>query len=209
MSDIRRVGEAGIHTVEGNIAGSRAAQLVREREKQQAEYEALKKNIKSTINATGDVSRINDKFTTAVESGDSGLTVGLVTAEEFKKIREAQQRAEEEKRVGALRSVAELDRIRQAEHKVRAEDREVKRRKLASTLSFGADEEEEDEPPLVLKKKITKDPTVDTSFLPDADRERELALKREELRKEWLEQQEIIKNEVSSSIFLTHTPVFH
>ncbi|KAI8586654.1 XAP5, circadian clock regulator-domain-containing protein [Geranomyces variabilis] len=42
-------------------------------------------------------------------------------------------------------------------------------------------------------KKVKKNPTVDTSFLPDREREEEERLEREKLREEWLEQQEKIK----------------
>lgn len=45
------------------------------------------------------------------------------------------------------------------------------------------------------KKKIMKNPEVDTSFLPDRDREEEEKKLREELRQEWVKQQEKIKNE--------------
>jgi hypothetical protein len=34
MTDIKRVGDAGIHTVEGNVAGLRAARLTKERDLQ-------------------------------------------------------------------------------------------------------------------------------------------------------------------------------
>ncbi len=44
--------------------------------------------------------------------------------------------------------------------------------------------------------KFTKNPTVDTSFLPDRDREARERLEREQLRKEWLVKQEKLKNEV-------------
>ncbi|ORZ37513.1 XAP5, circadian clock regulator-domain-containing protein [Catenaria anguillulae PL171] len=44
-------------------------------------------------------------------------------------------------------------------------------------------------------KKAIKDPTVDTSFLPDRQREEEERKERERLRQEWLEQQELIKQE--------------
>eukprot|EP01036_Dinobryon_divergens_P002034 gene2034-2669_t len=62
MTDIKRVGEAGIHTVEGNIAGSRAARLVKERDAQRNEYESIKNDIKKQ-NAAG-VGRIDEKFNT-------------------------------------------------------------------------------------------------------------------------------------------------
>lgn len=47
---------------------------------------------------------------------------------------------------------------------------------------------------------MTKDPTINTSFLPDREREREIEEKKEKLAQEWLEQQENIKNQVNYSI---------
>ena len=46
-----------------------------------------------------------------------------------------------------------------------------------------------------LRKKIKKDPTVDTSFLPDREREEEENRLREELRQEWAQQQQKLKEE--------------
>lgn len=43
---------------------------------------------------------------------------------------------------------------------------------------------------------MLKDPTVDTSFLPDREREEMERQQREELRKEWLKRQEEIKSEL-------------
>lgn len=44
-------------------------------------------------------------------------------------------------------------------------------------------------------KKIKKDPNVDTSFLPDREREEEENRLREELRQQWAEQQQKLKEE--------------
>lgn len=44
-------------------------------------------------------------------------------------------------------------------------------------------------------KKIKKDPNVDTSFLPDREREEEENRLREELRQKWAEQQQKLKEE--------------
>lgn len=44
-------------------------------------------------------------------------------------------------------------------------------------------------------KKIRKDPTVDTSFLPDREREEAENRLREELRQQWVEQQKKLKEE--------------
>jgi protein FAM50 len=49
MTDIRRIGDSGIHTVEGNVAGSRAARLTNERQKQKDEYEKIKTKIKDDL----------------------------------------------------------------------------------------------------------------------------------------------------------------
>lgn len=43
-----------------------------------------------------------------------------------------------------------------------------------------------------------KNPNVDTSFLPDREREREMTEQRERLKKEWLETQEKMKSELRS-----------
>ena len=59
------------------------------------------------------------------------------------------------------------------------------------------EEEEEDKEIIGAKKKkikTIKDPTVDTSFLPDRDREEMERIQREQLRKEWLKRQEEIKS---------------
>jgi len=48
--------------------------------------------------------------------------------------------------------------------------------------------------PLKKKPKLGKNPNVDTSFLPDRDREEEERKEREHLRLEWLQKQEEIKS---------------
>ena len=60
-SNTRHVGCSGAHTVEGNVSGSRAARLTREREKQRQEYEAGKNKIKQQ-NQAASLARINDNF---------------------------------------------------------------------------------------------------------------------------------------------------
>lgn len=45
------------------------------------------------------------------------------------------------------------------------------------------------------KRKVTKNPTVDTSFLPDREREERERFEREELRREWIRNQETLKKE--------------
>ena len=86
----------------------------------------------------------------------------------------------------------------------RAKKREARRkegRKAQSKLSFSLDEEEEEPLPLPKRiradkdKKNVKDPSVDTSFLPDRERDAEEQRLRSQLKDEWQQQQEKLKNE--------------
>ena len=195
MTDIKRVGDSGVYTQEGNVAGGKAARLTQEREKQRLQYEDQKNKVKA-LNST-DVTRITEKFNSASDTAEQDFrkrTVGLVTAEEFRKAREE---GEKQMKLDAEQAAEDQQRRQTEDLKQRNEERERKRRKISSTLSFGQDDDEEEE--MIIRprgKKSLKDPTVDTSFLPDVDREHELAKKREELKQEWLEAQERVKNEV-------------
>jgi protein FAM50 len=95
------------------------------------------------------------------------------------------------------------------ENLFRDETKKVKKRKKVAkaTLSFAMDDEEapshskspgvddtEDER-TAKRGKFRKNPNVDTSFLPDRDREEEERKERERLRQEWLKRQEEIKQE--------------
>lgn len=86
------------------------------------------------------------------------------------------------------------------------DEKKVKKRKKAakSTLSFALDDEDADESgnaslngdePPVKRPKSRKNPEVDTSFLPDRDREEAERREREQLRQEWLRKQEELKKE--------------
>ena len=89
----------------------------------------------------------------------------------------------------------------------RDEQKKIKKRKKVakSKLSFAVDDEAEEESTPSFKDeeddnpskrvKTRKNPNVDTSFLPDRDREEEERRERERLRREWLEKQEQLKQE--------------
>ncbi|XP_063901056.1 protein FAM50B-like, partial [Zophobas morio] len=68
-------------------------------------------------------------------------------------------------------------------------------------VSFDEVENNEDSENFCLDFKIKKDPTVETSFLPDQERELEEELLREKLRKEWIAQQEAIKLELIQIVY--------
>jgi protein FAM50 len=86
-----------------------------------------------------------------------------------------------------------------------------KRKKTAkATLSFAMDDDgvdtdpdtlqsstpkDETDEPSAKRSKFRKNPNVDTSFLPDRDREEAERKERERLRREWLSKQEELKAE--------------
>lgn len=219
MSDIKRIGDSGIHTIEGNIAGDLAAQFTKQREKQQKEYEALKNKIKESNKAV--IGQINDKFSSTIDSAEQEFrrkTIGLVSAEDFRKASEETGKAQklyDEQLLLDKEQQIEKDRLNEV---LKAKERQIKRKKALSALSFADEEENSDsEQPNVKSRKVNaepkgkadevtknipkkptslKNPNVDTSFLPDARREKEIELQKEKLKKEWLEEQERIKEEV-------------
>jgi hypothetical protein len=95
--------------------------------------------------------------------------------------------------------------IQELKKEIKKQDKELKRKKMKSSLSFLSNEEDELEGGdaleiLPLKKKIAKNPDVDTSHLPDRERDEILRQEKERLTQEWLAEQEIIKNQVSSPL---------
>ena len=126
-------------------------------------------------------------FVTAAADSASALskaTVGLVTKEEF-------TRRREELEADAANASADSP--------AAGGKKKKKKAKASSALSFSEDIEGEEEEPadeLPRKKKLGKNPGVDTSFLPDAEREEALAQRKQDLAKEWEAQQNAIKAEI-------------
>lgn len=223
MTDIKRVGDSGIHTVEGNIAGSRAARLTKQRDKEKAEYESVKNKIKEQ-NAAG-VGRIDEKFSAgsdAVEQEFRKRTVGLVSSDDFRK---AMNYVEEQK-TNVLNNNSNnksAEQIAKEALEKKLANRELKRKKMSAVLSFNIDEDvegegfdkqesqqgvdikdmsEKDQAYINSnKKKVAKDPTTDTKFLPDRERDRRIAEEKERLQQEWLARQEVIKNEMLQVVY--------
>lgn len=154
-NDIRRVGDAGIHTVEGNLAGLRAAHFAKERDKERQLYETKKAQIRAE-NST--ISDINTKFSSGSDHIDDEFrrkTVGLVSAHRFRELRETVELNKDPSKTKNLDQ---------------PEEGNSKRKKPSSLLSFNEDVEDE----LAPRKRIGKDPTANTSFLADKDRDERL-----------------------------------
>lgn len=186
----------------------RAMQLMKKREQQIQDIEIRKKKIEEDLK----LNNIENKFAThydAVEQQLKSSTIGLVTLDEMKAKQENIVK-EREKKLAQKQAEKERERQKQLEAK-QAEKNKQKRQIQALSFTLKDDDEVEEEikEPEETKpekrtfdgndanfvKKIKKDPNVDTSFLPDREREEEENRLREELRQEWAAQQQQLKEE--------------
>ncbi|KXJ82468.1 hypothetical protein RP20_CCG013542 [Aedes albopictus] len=190
--------------------GGRAMQLMKKREIAQQEIEFRKKKIEEDLK----VSNIENKFAThydAVEQQLKTSTIGLVTLDEMKQKQEDIVR-EREKKLAQKKEEKDREKLKALEAKQAEKDRQ---RKQIQALSFDpeddeeGDDDEDEEQPLDIKprkwqteecsepriKKIKKNPDVDTSFLPDREREEMDNKLREELRQEWAMKQATLKDQ--------------
>jgi len=208
--------ETGIHTVEGNVAGSRAALLAKQREAQQKSFEQKKLQIQSEASKARQ--RIDSKFNTDsslshAEKTFRDKTIGLVTAEEFKKAAQESYNQEKKRNFLPLEDEEyinhELDSLKDRLEKQKKKAERLKRKKMMSTLSFANNDDEDqvdEELPStneksVKKESMMKDPTIDTSFLPDRKREAYLEAERKRLKQEWITQQEALKKQMLEIVY--------
>lgn len=186
----------------------RAMQLMKKREIAQQEIELRKKKIEDDLK----IHNIENKFAThynAVEQQLKTSTIGLVTLNEMKAKQENIVKERERKL-----AQKEREKEQEKERALAAKQAEKnKQKRQIQALSFNLDEDEDedevetsndntkiftkpengcDEPTI---KKIRKNPDVDTSFLPDREREEEENKLREELRQEWAKKQNVLKEE--------------
>lgn len=213
----------GIHTVEGNVAGSRAASLSKQRQAQQQEFQNKKQKI--IHDSQRGRKSMDDKFDSNAalsfeERTFRSKTVGLVSAEDFVKAQKESAELAKKRKQGLLdedgKNVDGSDATQlteeekaKAEKILRKERKKAKKKrmKMLNTLSF-ADVDDADDIVQDLKKvdkdddkddggiEVKKNPNVDTSFLPDKDRENKIAAERSRLKAEWISNQNEIKKEL-------------
>ncbi|KAK0075376.1 hypothetical protein PV325_003822 [Microctonus aethiopoides] len=187
----------------------RAMQLMKKREIAQQEIELRKKKIEDDLK----IHNIENKFAThynAVEQQLKTSTIGLVTLNEMKAKQEHIVK-ERERKLAQKEREKEQEKERALAAK-QAEKNKQKRQIHALSFDLEVDEAElsDDEDDDLDKsnrstddvnstsgpvKKIKKNPDVDTSFLPDREREDEENRLREELRQEWARKQNALKEE--------------
>jgi len=182
------------------------AKLEKKRKQMIEAFEAQKEDLTANRNRTG-----SDRFTSKIDDVQDELkksTYGLVQLSDFKETREKIEEQARKEAAGAVQ--------------IKEEERKVKKKKKDKgkvKLSFAGDDgdlDEEDGPFVASSKKkaskdgtpddtedaraakrakLGKNPTVDTHFLPDREREEAERRERDELRKKWLKMQEDMKQE--------------
>uniref|UniRef100_A0A3B4B9V7 FAM50A/XAP5 C-terminal domain-containing protein n=1 Tax=Periophthalmus magnuspinnatus TaxID=409849 RepID=A0A3B4B9V7_9GOBI len=154
----------------------RAMQLMKKREKEREQLEQLKQKIAEDNMVKSNIDKKFSAHYDAVEAELKSSTVGLVTLNDMKAKQEALVK-EREKQLAKKEQSKELQlKLEKQKEKKRKEEQ---KRKIAS-LSFNPEDEEDEEEEgeeeeledfPAKKKKLGKNPDVDTSFLPDRDRE--------------------------------------
>uniref|UniRef100_A0A8C8DQ18 Family with sequence similarity 50 member A n=1 Tax=Oryzias sinensis TaxID=183150 RepID=A0A8C8DQ18_9TELE len=157
----------------------RAMQLMKKREKEREQLEQLKQKIAEDNMVKANIDKKFSAHYDAVEAELKSSTVGLVTLNDMKAKQEALVKEREKQLTlffppSYVLIVSEINPLIVVIH--------LRVSLFTSTRGLK-------------KKKLGKNPDVDTSFLPDRDREEEENRLREELRQEWELKQEKIKNE--------------
>lgn len=201
----------------------RAMQLKKKREKALEELEHQKKKIEEELKLSNIGNKFASHYD-AVEQQLKSSTIGLVTLDQMR-ARQEDVVKERERQLAQKQKEKEFLRQQEIEAKRRKKEQQKRQiASLSFSIDENEEEdkeeEEEDEKdmdnydqiltdedsqesktnpetdePVVKKKKIGKNPNVDTSFLPDKEREEEEQRLREELRQQWEEKQQKLKSE--------------
>ncbi|XP_027100688.1 protein XAP5 CIRCADIAN TIMEKEEPER [Coffea eugenioides] len=177
----------------------RIRRLEKQREAERRKIQELKNKSASSKGQPG-LLQFGSSTSEILETAFKKETVGLVSREEYveKRVNIRSKIEEEEKE--------KLQKLQQEEEELQLQKLKKRKVKVDPRLSFCDDIEnsntDEDVENVGRKEserlgcwKFGKDPTVETSFLPDSEREAEEQAERERLRKQWLVEQERIKNE--------------
>ncbi|CAL8471113.1 g10655 [Coccomyxa elongata] len=189
----------------------------KEREEKKKQFEKAKQQSDANVDGSG-LRQFGAGTSETLEAAFKIETVGLVTREEFLSKRETLKDRMDEAKAQAKR---EADKALNQEKL----ERSRKKAKLAAKtkLSFGGDDEEEGDAKEATEaagvpdkeapgkvhqadkdssgaqqaapRKLGKDPTAQTDFLPDHEREAQEVAVREQLRKEYELRQKLMKNE--------------
>ncbi|OBS80384.1 hypothetical protein A6R68_21410 [Neotoma lepida] len=171
----------------------RAMHLMKKREKQREQMEQMKQRIAEENIMKSNIDKKFSAHYDAVEAELKSSTVGLVTLNDMK----AKQEALVKEREKQLAKKEQSKELQLKLEKLREKERKKEAKRKISSLSFTLEEEEEggeEEEEVAMyeeelereeittkKRKLGKNPDVDTSFLPDRDRERQFYFVGEEI----------------------------
>ncbi|EFJ28138.1 hypothetical protein SELMODRAFT_94249 [Selaginella moellendorffii] len=185
---------------DGYVGTAQDAARIRRLEKQrEVERKRIQDLKKKSAEGQGGLLQFGSGTSEILESAFKKETVGLVTREQFveKRVNLRTKIEEEEKE--------KLQKLAQEEEERQLQKRKKRRAKGPSRLSFAdevdgdTDEDENGSAGMALATsklgKFGKNPSVETSFLPDREREADEQEERERLRKQWIQEQTRIKNE--------------
>ena len=179
------------------VQGNEAQRILGGEKKRQEDKEKFEAT-KRAIHEKNKVSAFNNKFGTS--KGDvlhteySAKTVGLVTLDELKKTKE--ELAKKEIILDQLNREKEIKaEIAQKEQASKKRKTKVSKASLSFAEDLDGDGGEQEEEEVVVKKRIVKNPNVNTSFLPDKERELQEIEKRKQLTEEWQQEQDKKKAE--------------
>eukprot|EP00808_Paulinella_micropora_P029849 g16706.t1 len=213
----RRVHHTMAHYQGTGQEGRKAELLAKKREKEKQEFEK-KRDATSAISAAGlkDMNAAFQTYSNVYEEEFKESTVGLVSAEDFKRKRimlekmeelEAQKRKEvmkkakqkkKQERRQALNALSfDAEEVAELSDPDADEEGHKKKKKKKKKRKEG-DEQDGDEAEgkqTDKNKKKKKDPTIETWFLPDKEREEEERRTKEALEREWTEEQDRLKAE--------------
>ncbi|CAM6033675.1 unnamed protein product [Sphagnum compactum] len=185
---------------DGYVGTAQDAARIRRLEKQrELERKRIQELKKKSAEGQGGLLQFGSGTSELLESAFKKETVGLVTREQFveKRVNLRSKLEEEEKE--------KQQKLAQEEEQRQVQKRKKRRAKGPSRLSFAdevdgdTDEDDKRQREETRKQqklgKFGKNPAVETSFLPDREREAQEQAERERLRKRWLQEQERIRNE--------------
>jgi protein FAM50 len=202
----------------------RALQLLKKREIAQQEIEFRKKKIEEDLKISNIENKFATHYD-AVEQQLKTSTIGLVTLDEMKAkqediVREREKKLALKKEEKNKEKMKELEAKQEEKNKqkrqiqalsfnLNEDDEENENDDSADSeedikldIKPGSSKEEPPKPKWMDEdieskpnKKIKKNPDVDTSFLPDREREEQENKLREELRQEWLSKQAMLKDQ--------------
>ncbi|TFK76322.1 XAP5-domain-containing protein [Pluteus cervinus] len=181
------------------MEGRREDLLVKQRTQMREEFERQKQTL---ISETEKARPSANRFVGQHDSMEDTLknsTIGLVHLEDFQQKRKEleEAKAREAARTSELKDDKKKSKKRKKAPKATlsfdVED-DAPEGDIAESQPSKANDDVDEEPPSK-KGKLIKNPNVDTSFLPDREREEAERRERERLRQEWLRRQEEIKKE--------------